>query len=268
MDAARQRRDAQVQAVRKVGALLCLLLWGVAARAETLQGGVLMAGTRHQTPYFIKTGEETGPTIVIIGGLHGDEPAGYLAARELRKWTVTRGKLVIVPDANRVAIEAKRRFVGRNMNRLFPGKKNGDAMEKLAFEIWQLTKNSKPDLVLTLHESRGFHADDAKRYGQTFTYDFPELTPRFERVAARVNAGIVPRKNQFLQFVDPFPTCPTYVAWKYLRAPATSIETAKPLPLATRIGYQLAALRGFFVEWGLECEETPGRATAPAFPSS
>lgn len=244
------------------------LLLSATARAETLQTGNLMAGTRYQTPYFIKTGAEVGPTIVVIGGLHGDEPAGYLAARELEKWTVTRGKLVLVPDANRVAIEANRRFVGRNMNRLFPGKPNGDAMEKLAFEIWELTKKSKPDLVLTLHESRGFHADEPKRYGQTFTYDFPELRPRFERVAAQVNTGISVRKNQFLQFVDPFPTCPTFVTWKYLRAPATSIETAKPLPLRARIELQLAALRGFFAEWELECDEKAPSATAPVLPSS
>jgi hypothetical protein len=245
-----------------------ILVCSVSARAETLQTGVLRAGTRHQTPYFIKTGAEIGPTVVVIGGLHGDETAGYLAARELRKWTVTRGKLVIVPDANRVAVEANKRFVERNMNRLLPGKPNGDAMERLAFELWDLMKRSKPDLVLTLHESRGFHADDPKRYGQTFTYDFPELSPRFKRVAARVNREIAPPKHRFLQFVDPFPTCPTYLAWKWLKAPATSIETAKPLPLALRIQYQLAALRGFFAEWGLECQENPRPATAPALPSS
>lgn len=255
-------------------ALLCgVALWSATARAETLQSGHLMVGTRCQTPYFIKTGEEVGPTIVVVGGLHGDEAAGYLAARELRKWTVTRGKLVVVPDANRVAVESHQRFVGRNMNRLFPGKKNGDAMEKLAFQIWNLIKQSKPDLVLTLHESRGFHADDRKRYGQTFTYDFPQLAPRFQRVATRVNAAITPRKHRFLQFVDPFPTCPTYACWKILGVPATSIETARPLALASRVGYQLAALRGFFAEWELGCEEpaprvAAERATAPALPSS
>lgn len=210
-----------------------------------------MSGTRYQTPYFVKTGQESGPTIVVIGGLHGDEKAGYLAARELKNWTITRGKLVLVPDAHIEAIRRNVRAYPRNMNRLFPGQRNGDAMEKLAFEIWELIKASKPDLVLTLHESRGFHADDKSRYGQTFTYDFAELSPRFGKVAARVNAGIAPRKHRFLQFVAPFPTCPTYVTWKVLKVPATSIETARPLPLPIRIKYQLVALRGFFDEFGL-----------------
>ncbi|MBW3636614.1 MAG: succinylglutamate desuccinylase/aspartoacylase family protein, partial [Armatimonadetes bacterium] len=195
--------------------IFCLiLLLGATARAETLQSGVLMAATRYQTPFYVKTGAQSGPTIVVIGGLHGDEPAGYLAARELQKWKITRGTLVVVPDAHIEAIRRGVRAYPRNMNRLFPGNPNGDAMERLASQIWDLIKKSKPDLVLTLHESRGFHADDPRRYGQTFTYDFPELAPRFRRVAAKVNAGIAPRKHRFLQFVDPFPTCPTYVCWK------------------------------------------------------
>lgn len=214
-----------------------------------------MAGTSAQTPYFVKSGEEKGPTIVVIGGLHGDEPAGYLAARELKKWTITRGQLVLVPDANALAIKRNARFVGRNMNRLFPGQPKGDAMQRLAAQIWDLIKRSKPDLVLTLHESRGFHSVEPSRYGQTFTYDFPVLSPRFGKVLARVNAGLTVPKHRFSLFVAPFPTCPTYVTTKYLRVPATSIETAKPLPLATRVSYQLAALRAFFDEFGLGYEE-------------
>ncbi|RYG63627.1 hypothetical protein EON80_20870, partial [bacterium] len=219
--------------------LAATFLTATGAQAETLETGQIMAGTKYQTPFYIKTGEEVGPTIVVIGGCHGDEPAGYLAGRELKKWNITAGKLVLVPDAHAEAIRRNVRAYPRNMNRLFPGKKDGDAMEKLAYEVWQLIKDSKPDLVLTLHESRGFHVDDPKRYGQTFTYDFPELAPRFKAVAARVNAGITLKKHHFLQFIDPFPTCPTYVTWKYLKVPATSIETAKPLPLKTRISYQL-----------------------------
>lgn len=245
-----------------------LILLPLQSRAETLQTAFLMAGTRYQTPYFIKSGGEIGPTIVVIGGLHGDEKAGYLAARELRNWTITRGKLVLVTDAHIEAIRRDVRAYPRNMNRLFPGKKDGDAMEKLAFGIWQLIVKSKPDLVLTLHESRGFHADEPARYGQTFTYDFEELEPRFKKVAARVNAGISPRKHRFLQFVAPFPTCPTYVTWKYLRVPAASVETARTLPLKLRTGYQLAAVRGFFDDFRLGYSAKSQEGASPALAPS
>ncbi len=219
---------------------------------EKVESGFLMKGTRYQTPFYNKRGPMSGPTVVIVGGCHGDEPAGYLAARKLKDWKVQAGTLVLVPDAHIEAIRRNVRAYPRNMNRLFPGKKNGDAMEKLAYEIWELTKKSKPDLVLTLHESRDFYANDPKRYGQTFTFDFDELRPQFAKVAAEVNEGLSPKKHHFLMKVEPFTTCPTYCAYKYLRVPATSIETSKTLPLPLRINYQLKACQAFFEEVGLQ----------------
>lgn len=221
------------------------------ARAETQAAGLLMPGTVYQTPYYVKTGVQAGPTIVVIGGVHGDEVAGYLAARQLKDWTVQSGTLVLVPDANVPAIRANRRFVGRNMNALFPGKKDGDGNEQLAYALWQLIVTSKPDLLLTLHESRGFYREDSARYGQTFTFDFPDYRDRFAAVAASVNAGIAPKRERFSLKMEAFPTCPTYCATKYLGIPATSIETARPLPLSQRVRYQLAALKAFFAQWKL-----------------
>lgn len=187
-----------------------------------------------------------------MGGLHGDETAGTLAARELKSWNVQSGKLVLVPDANVPAIKANRRFVGRNMNALFPGKKDGDGNQGLAYELWQLIKNSKPDLLLTLHESRGFYSENRARYGQTFTFDFPDDRDRFARVATATNVGIASNREQFRLKMEAFPTCPTYCATKYLGVAATSIETARPLPLSKRVDYQIRALRAFFAEWKME----------------
>ncbi len=221
------------------------------ARAETQTAGLLMPGTPYKTAYYVKTGATPGPTVVVIGGVHGDEVAGYLAARQLKNWTVRSGTLVIVPDANVPAIKANRRFVGRNMNALFPGKANGDGNERLAYALWQLIKNSKPDLLLTLHESRGFYSQDRARYGQTFTFDLPDYRDRFAAVVASANAATAPGRERFSLKMEAFPTCPTYCATRWLGVPATSIETARPLPLAKRVNYQMAALRAFFSEWKL-----------------
>ncbi|BCM93325.1 hypothetical protein IAD21_05216 [Abditibacteriota bacterium] len=228
-----------------------LLLWGLSARAETMRSGFLMSGTRYQTPYFIKEGEKSGPTIVVVGGVHGDEVAGYQAARLLKSWRVEEGTLVLVPEAHIEAIRRNVRAYPRNMNRLFPGKANGDAMEKLAFEIWTLIKTSKPQLLLTLHESRGFYVQDRARYGQTFTFDFDELKPQFAKIAETVNASIEPPLYKFQIKVEAFDTCPTYCAWKWLHVPATSIETTRTLPLPLRIAMQLNACDAFFDSYGL-----------------
>ena len=211
-----------------------------------------MPGTIYQTPYFAKTGARPGPTIVVMGGMHGDETAGYLAARQLKNWTINNGKLIVVPDANVPAIKANKRFVGRNMNALFPGKKDGDGNQRLAHELWQLIVNSKPDLLLTLHESRGFYSEDRARYGQTFTFDLPDYRPDFAAVAASTNAGIAPARERFQLKMEAFPTCPTYCATRWLGIAATSIETARPLPLGKRVDYQIRALRAFFAHWKLD----------------
>lgn len=224
--------------------------------AETVSTGFVMPHTRYQTPYFVKKGAQSGPTVVVIGGVHGDEPASYLAAREMRNWRVEKGTLVLMPDAHIEAIRHKKRGYPRNMNALFPGKKNGDAMERLAFEIWGVIRDSKPDLLLTLHESRDFYVNDPKRYGQTFTFDFEELRPQFARVARKLNASIPVKKNHFLLKVEPFKTCPTYCAWRFLRVPATSIETSKTLPLRLRIDLQKQATLAFFEEIGLRIAPT------------
>ena len=236
----------------KFGLVLgAVLLCPVLARGETMRSGLLMGGTRYQTPYFVKQGDKSGPTVVVVGGVHGDEVAGYQAAEALKAWHVEEGTLVLVPQAHVEAIRRKVRAYPRNMNRLFPGKANGDAMDKLAFEIWNLIKKSKPQLLLTLHESRGFYAQDHARYGQTFTFDFEELRPQFARVADTVNASIAVPLNQFHIKVEAFDTCPTYCAWKWLHVPATSIETTRTLPLDLRVEMQLKACGAFFDSYGL-----------------
>ena len=234
--------------------LLLFLLFACCAiaRAQSQTSGLIMPGTPFQTRYLVKTGAAPGPTVVVMGGLHGDETAGYLAARQLEKWTVKSGKLVIVSDANAPAIRANRRFVGRNMNALFPGKPDGDGNERLADALWQLIKFHRPDLLLTLHESRGFYVENPARYGQTFTFDLPNFRDRFARVASALNRDIAPGRERFSLKMEAFPTCPTYCATRWLGVPATSIETARPLPLARRVDYQIKALRAFFAEWELE----------------
>ena len=47
------------------------------AQGETITKGVLMRGTPCATTYYVKRGSLPGPTVVVIGGLHGDETAAY-----------------------------------------------------------------------------------------------------------------------------------------------------------------------------------------------
>jgi predicted deacylase len=78
-----------------------------------------------------------GPTAVVLGGVHGDEPEGQVAALGLaRETTVDEvlGRLIIVPCASMDAARAFTRLwpSGANLNRAFPGSPTGTPDEQLA----------------------------------------------------------------------------------------------------------------------------------------
>src|SRR5437867_9239804 len=41
---------------------------------------LLMAGTPYETPLYIRGSGNPGKTVLVLGGVHGNEPAGWLAA--------------------------------------------------------------------------------------------------------------------------------------------------------------------------------------------
>ena len=172
-----------------VGVLACLAAACPSARAETVQTVLLMPGTPCETRCWVKTGETAGPRLFIAGGMHGDEKAGYLAADRLVNWRITKGTLILVPRAHQMAIARGERAYPGNMNAMFPGDPAGDLMHRLAHSIWRTIVDHQPDLVVTLHESVGFHRDEPARYGQTLTYDFDVLTPLMQAIIAR---GLIP----------------------------------------------------------------------------
>jgi predicted deacylase len=88
-------------------------------------------------PVITINGGGGGPTALVIGGVHGDEPEGQTAALNLARWTSPEdvpGRLIIVPCAS---IEASRAYTrlwpsGANFNRSFPGSPDGPADAQLA----------------------------------------------------------------------------------------------------------------------------------------
>ena len=64
-------------------------------------------------------GELPGPTVTIMGGVHGNEPSGVIAIREvLTTLSLKRGKVHFI-IANLNAIKQNVRFTEMNMNRAF-----------------------------------------------------------------------------------------------------------------------------------------------------
>ena len=79
-------------------------LWpgpGVTARHQLSAYHPPLAGTPGDTEVFVLEGERPGGTMLVLGGTHGDEPAGYLAAVVLvERARMTQGRLIVIPRAN------------------------------------------------------------------------------------------------------------------------------------------------------------------------
>jgi predicted deacylase len=119
----------------------------------------LPSGTTVNLHVFIYRGKEKGPTLMVSGGLHGDEVNGIEIVRRLMQ----RG--TIVPDAGTViAIPiiniygflnfARELPDGKDANRSFPGSKNGSLASRVA---WNVQKKILPliDYGLDFHTGGG-----------------------------------------------------------------------------------------------------------------
>lgn len=63
-----------------------------------------ITGTPADTPVFIQEGSEPGGTMLILGGTHPNEPAGYISAvLYLERAKVTKGRLIVIPFADHSA---------------------------------------------------------------------------------------------------------------------------------------------------------------------
>src|SRR5512146_2242365 len=51
--------------------------------AEGEQQRAMMAGTPQETPLYIFGSGKPGPVLMILGGVHGNEPGGWMAADRL-----------------------------------------------------------------------------------------------------------------------------------------------------------------------------------------
>ncbi|PDQ35327.1 MAG: hypothetical protein B5766_06945 [Candidatus Lumbricidophila eiseniae] len=98
----------------------------------------MASGHRVELAVHRLTGATAGPTMVMFGGIHGDEANAVESVRrivEAINVTDLTGMIVAVPVANPVAYETMTRHSvqdGLNLNRIFPGDRNGSITEQLA----------------------------------------------------------------------------------------------------------------------------------------
>ena len=190
----------------------------------------LAEGTRFETSYITVDSGRSGPTVLLLGGVHGNEPAGARAARQIAGWTLARGKLVVVPRANVLALEAgKRRTPGlpkdeSDLNRQFPRRKGERPRGELATALWELTRRTQPDLVVDLHEGYDFTRINPKSVGSSVIAS-DDAREHAQRMIAALDPTIENSKKRFKLKGPPIETSLARAAHEVLGIPSMICET-------------------------------------------
>lgn len=106
-------------------------------------------------PIIVERALLDGPTILLMGGVHGDEINGVAIVRDIirKKYNVPiRGTVICIPILNVLGyLNLSREFPdGRDLNRMFPGSVNGSLASQFAYKF---TKEIAPhvDYVIDFH---------------------------------------------------------------------------------------------------------------------
>ncbi|MEA1935659.1 MAG: M14/M99 family metallopeptidase [Thermodesulfobacteriota bacterium] len=241
------------------------------------------AGTDYELNVYRIQGKSPGKTILIIGGIQGDEPGGFLSADLYADMRLERGGLIVVPRANFFSIILNRRQINEDMNRKFSGSPRKNYETQVVSILKQLIAES--DCLLNLHDGSGFYSDIWKgpmrnpmRFGQCIiadceTYTNPgtgkilKLKETAEQVINEINPHI--KNPDYLFHFNNHRTnasdtlhpeqrrSATFYALYECGIPAFGIETSKSLPLKLRIYHHNLAINAFMKTFSIK-PEVPG----------
>ena len=225
-------------------------------------------------------GDIKGPTLLIFGGIHGDEEGGYCSAEVLSNIKMKKGNLVIVPRVNFAGIMQHRREIYGDMNRKFTEKEYpNDPDHKIMLILKKLI--SEADIFINQHDAFGFHRKkyisklyNPFRYGQSLIVDTGNISSSKlktdiniaeigKRIIKNVNSEIKNRKHHFCfwnqnsvssntQFKDMQKSATYYAVTKH-SIPSFGLETSKHLPSSQlKIKMQILVIKKIMDEFGLK----------------
>lgn len=232
-----------------LGLLFSLLPIGDAA----VERFTLQSGTRWETAGCIVDSGRPGPVALILGGVHGNEPAGAAAAEQVCGFAPVAGKIVAVPQVNPLGLKAKIRYLPEigDMNRVYPSRGEGTPAELMGAEIIALMERQRVTLLVDLHEARTFHRLDHSSLGQTLLFADNSVSAvlAMDTVEA-VNRNFDEDVKKFALVGHPIRTSAAWYAGKYLGIAAFTVETSAQQPLEERVEQHLAIVRELLAAGG------------------
>lgn len=114
----------------------------------------LPTGTLIEIPVYVFNGKKTGPTILLQGGLHGDEVNSIELIRRMlidKSYKILRGCVIVVPLLNTFGfLNMSRELHGKDINRSFPGSKKGSLASRIAYYAMKEI-SSNVDFAIDFH---------------------------------------------------------------------------------------------------------------------
>ena len=162
-----------------------------AAHGQRVHGFITIGNGEFSLPATIIRGEKPGKTALITAGIHAGEYVGIQSAVELGrdlKIEKMTGTVIIVKVVGREEFENRYGSLCRenqeNLNRVFPGKKDGTKYEKLAYAVVEELQKAA-DYYIDLHSGD----------------DYEKLTP-YVYYAGKASPEVVKLSRQMAEQVD------------------------------------------------------------------
>ena len=227
-----------------------------------------------------KQNNDSNITLLVIAGVHGNEPGSYFAGSILAThYTIQSKNLWIVPNLNKDSIRDNERGINGDMNRKFSIIDKDDKDKETVEDIKKLILSKNVSLVLNLHDGHGFYREDFQgnifnpnAWGQTCVIDqcklkeeqaFGNLNEIASEVKTNVNKRLLEDHHAFnvrntkTKYEDEqMQLSLTYFAVTNNK-PAFAIESSKNLSsLSQKVYYQLLAIEEFMKIMDISFEKT------------
>lgn len=254
----------------------------IQARRENL---VYFPNTAYELNIYKIYGKKPGKTLMLIGGIQGNEPGGFLSADLYADMSLMKGNLIVVPRANFYSILLNHRGPHGDMNRKFGANPKKMSMDdKIVSILKELIAES--DYLLNLHDGSGYYYPthisrwrNPTLFGQSIIADCEDyrtpgrdevlrLGDMARKVTEEINREITNDLHKF-HFNNTRTNEPdsihreqlksaTYYALAKHHIPAFGVETSKFLPsIDLKVRYHNLAINAFMRLFGI-IPEQPG----------
>lgn len=222
----------------------------------------------------IKLGNDDNNTVLVTGGIQGDEPGGFMSANLLaRGYEITSGSLYVAPNLNMPSIIKKSRGVNGDMNRKFDTLSEKDPEKDVVEKIKALVLQPNVTMLVNLHDGSGFYRPkyinkmmNPNRWGNIAIIDqatlpnaiYGDLEATANKVVKELNKHLLDPKHKYhlrnthtAKGDKEMLKSLSYFAIKNGKA-AYANEASKTLPVHERVYYHLIAVEEYLKLAGIE----------------